>query len=71
MRIASAHALVRRPKVMVQDEPSTGLDGKSLDFIAEALRNVVKKSDGVAVVVITHDFRMMKAADRVVALDRA
>ena len=56
---------------MVQDEPSTGLDGKSLDFIAEALRNVVKKSDGVAVVVITHDFRMMKAADRVVALDRA
>ena len=40
------------------------------DLIAETLRNVVKEGDGVTVVVITHDLRIMKAADRVVALDK-
>lgn len=69
MRIAIARALVRRTKVMVPDEPTAGLDGESADLVADALRNVVKDGAGVAMVVITHDLRIMKAAERVVVLD--
>lgn len=55
---------------MVLDEPAAGFDGGSADLVAEALRNVVKDGDGVAVVVITHDLRIMKAVDRIEMLDK-
>lgn len=69
MLVAIARAFFRHPKVMVLDEPTAALDGESAVPVAEALRNVVKEGDGVAVVVITHDLRVMKEADKVVVLN--
>ena len=56
------------------DEPTAGLDGESADMVAAALRAVVAEGrgrrGGVAVVVITHDLRIMRGADRVVVLEK-
>jgi ATP-binding cassette subfamily B (MDR/TAP) protein 1 len=66
-RIAIARALVRRPKLLVLDEATSALDGQNAEGIREAIRNLVKF--GVAVVMISHDIEMMRAADRIVVVE--
>jgi lipoprotein-releasing system ATP-binding protein len=65
-RVAIARALMRRPEVLLADEPTGNLDAKTggsiLDMIAEQHRN------GLAVVMVTHDQWIASRADRVVHL---
>ena len=65
-RVAIARALVRRPKMLILDEATSGLDGES----ARAIRNTIQRlsQQGVGVLVITHDEEMMKICDNCVAL---
>jgi ATP-binding cassette subfamily B (MDR/TAP) protein 1 len=71
MRLAIARALVRRPKVLILDEPTAALDRESGDIIAATLRGIVERNGrDVAVVLITHDLRMMKGVGRIVVLEK-
>ena len=67
-RVAIARALALRPRVMLFDEPTTGLDPIRSDGINELIVKL-KRSFGVTNIVVTHDLASAKkVADRVVML---
>jgi iron(III) transport system ATP-binding protein len=64
-RVALARALARDPRVMLLDEPFTGLDAALRDRVRETTLRVLRNA-GVAVLMVTHDPReALAAADRV------
>ena len=68
-RLAIARALVHRPRLLLMDEPFTGLDEPSSQTLVTALREFI--ADGGAVVLSTHDVeRAFDVATRAVVLER-
>ncbi|MBW8523770.1 ATP-binding cassette domain-containing protein [Chryseobacterium chendengshani] len=53
-RIALARALILKPKIMIYDEPTTGLDPITAKEIIELLRNIQLKYK-TSSIIITHD----------------
>jgi putative ABC transport system ATP-binding protein len=66
-RVAIARALANRPQVLLADEPTGQLDSETGRAIMALLRSIVD-TDGVTVVVATHDPLMLESADRVIEL---
>jgi len=64
-RVALARALLRDPAVFVLDEPTNGLDAAAESHVRERL---LPRLRGRTVLLITHDPRLLQAADRVVRL---
>ena len=62
-RVAIARALIAKPDVIFADEPTGNLDSKSGGEVMELLQNIWKKM-GKALVVITHDSRIARMAER-------
>ncbi|MDR1044351.1 MAG: ABC transporter ATP-binding protein [Candidatus Adiutrix sp.] len=52
-RLTVALGLAGAPRLLVLDEPSSGLDGRNLELMAAQIRKAARK--GPAVLVITHD----------------
>lgn len=67
-RVAIARALASDPKLIVCDEPTSSLDHETGRATIELLRTVARSPDR-AVVVVTHDTRILEFADRVVRMD--
>jgi ABC-type lipoprotein export system ATPase subunit len=65
-RTALARALVLRPRLAVLDEPTGHQDDDHVELVVAALE--VARAAGVALLVATHDERLVGAADRVVGL---
>lgn len=67
-RVGLARAVITRPKIMLYDEPTTGLDPITADAIDELI--VKMQGDlGVTSVVVTHDMKSaFKIADRMALL---
>ncbi len=69
-RILIAHALIRRPPLLLLDEPLANLDIGSVAVIVSLLRRIAAEQ-GVAVLLSTHDVNpLMGAMDRLVYLAR-
>ncbi|MFH8381703.1 ABC transporter ATP-binding protein [Kitasatospora sp. NPDC018058] len=66
-RVAIARALANDPGLIIADEPTGQLDSETGRSIMELLRAVVR-SEGVTVLVATHDPTLMELADRVIEL---
>lgn len=67
-RVALARAIVLEPRVVLYDEPTTGLDPIRADGINELVLKL-KETLGVTSIVVTHDLvSAKKVADRVVML---
>lgn len=62
-RVAIARALIAKPDIIFADEPTGNLDSKSGGEVMEMLQNIWKKM-GKTLVVITHDSRIARMADR-------
>ncbi len=67
-RVAIARALASDPDVLLADEPTAALDSQSGEKIGGLLRYVAHHHRR-AVVVVTHDKRLVGFADRVIALE--
>jgi ABC-2 type transport system ATP-binding protein len=68
-RLALARALVHRPRVLLLDEPASGLDPRSRVELRDVLRNLA--GDGVAVLVSSHILtELEEISDRVVFVAR-
>ncbi|MEN3305473.1 MAG: type transport system ATP-binding protein [Micromonosporaceae bacterium] len=64
-RLAMARALIHRPRVLLLDEPASGLDPRSRLELRDTLRSLA--ADGVAVLVSSHILsELEEIADRVV-----
>ena len=64
-RVALARALAPRPKVMLMDEPFSGLDDRLRDDIRDETLDVLKE-EGTAVVLVTHEpAEAMRMADNI------
>ncbi|MEV7782524.1 ABC transporter ATP-binding protein [Kitasatospora sp. NPDC088351] len=66
-RVAIARALANEPDLIIADEPTGQLDSETGRSIMQLLRAVVR-SEGVTVLVATHDQNLIELADRVVEL---
>jgi putative ABC transport system ATP-binding protein len=67
-RVAIARALAGEPKVILADEPTAALDGRTGTGVAAVLHELAHEADA-AVVVVSHDPRMLPYADRVLTLE--
>ena len=67
-RVAIARALGGDPPILVGDEPTAALDTKTALSVMELLRGLAS-DHGRAVVVVTHDPRLERFADRVVRVE--
>jgi phospholipid/cholesterol/gamma-HCH transport system ATP-binding protein len=69
-RAGLARALVLEPKILLADEPSSGLDRITASEIDELLMRC-KSEHGAALIIVTHDVRgARRIADRVAVLDK-
>jgi len=66
-RVAVARSLVHDPQVLICDEPTASLDAQAGQLVMELLQEVAA-SPSRAVIVVTHDNRILPFATRVVHL---
>jgi len=67
-RVAIARALVRRPKIILADEPTAALDKKTGREVVELIQRLAKEQ-GCAILLVTHDNRILDVADRILTLE--
>jgi putative ABC transport system ATP-binding protein len=67
-RVAIARALVRKPELVLADEPTASLDSVSGREIVELLRHLAR-AQGCTIVLVTHDSRILDLADRCLRLE--
>jgi putative ABC transport system ATP-binding protein len=67
-RVAIARALAGRPELLIADEPTGQLDSETGWQIMRLLRTVVQ-SEGITVLVATHDQAVVELADHVLQLE--
>jgi putative ABC transport system ATP-binding protein len=66
-RVAIARALIKRPRLVIADEPTASLDSHTADQVLDLMRERCH-AEGAAFVVATHDSRLTQRCDRVLAL---
>jgi ABC-type multidrug transport system fused ATPase/permease subunit len=64
-RIAIARAFVRDTRILILDEPSTGLDAESTDLVLQALRKLMK---GKTTIIISHELNLIRDADQIIVI---
>jgi len=69
-RVEIARAVVRRPRVLLLDEPAAGMNESESDELLANIR-AVRAATGCAVVIVDHDLRMiMQLCSRIQVLDQ-
>ncbi len=66
-RVAIARALVKRPDIVLADEPTGNLDWVTGQKIADLMKDLNRK-EGLTFLVVSHDISITEVADRVVNL---
>ena len=67
-RVAIARALVHDPRLIICDEPTASLDAQNGTVVMDIFRECTRQA-GRAALVVTHDNRIFKYADRIAQMD--
>ncbi|MBE9214086.1 DevA family ABC transporter ATP-binding protein [Plectonema cf. radiosum LEGE 06105] len=67
-RVAIARALVSHPKLILADEPTAALDSKTGRDIIELMQRL-SREQGSAILMVTHDNRILDIADRTIRME--
>lgn len=65
-RVELAAVLAMKPRLAILDEPDSGIDSLSIDYIKDVIRTLV--TQGASVLLITHHEEVAAMADRTTAL---
>jgi ABC-type lipoprotein export system ATPase subunit len=66
-RVAIARALANRPAILLADEPTGNLDSRTSKEIIQLFK-VLNETEGITVILVTHDQEVARNAKRVIAL---
>lgn len=67
-RVAVARALMNEPEILLADEPTGNLDGANTLEIMKIFDKL--KSEGVTIIMVTHDEKLTHTFDRKIALEK-
>lgn len=67
-RVAIARAIAHRPKILLADEPTAELDSAMAAEVAKLFQDMTK-TEGVTILMTTHDMGLMDAGDLVIELE--
>ena len=67
-RVAIARALAARPRLLLADEPTAALDSRTGREVVELLQRLAR-DQGCAVLMVTHDPRILDVADRLLRME--
>jgi len=67
-RVAIARALVRKPRLLLADEPTGNLDSRTADGIYQLLDSMHERH-GLTMIVVTHSMALAGKLDRVIELE--
>ena len=67
-RVAIARAMVKRPEILIADEPTANLDAKNAHAIIQTMKKLNKELD-TTFLFSTHDEKVMQYLDRIVHLE--
>jgi putative ABC transport system ATP-binding protein len=67
-RVAIARALVTQPQLILADEPTAALDGKSGREVATLMQKLAKEKN-CTILMVTHDNRIVDIADRIIHME--
>ena len=67
-RVAIARALVRKPRIILADEPTAALDKETGREVVNLLHNLAKRQQ-CSILLVTHDNRILDIADRILTLE--
>jgi ABC-type lipoprotein export system ATPase subunit len=65
-RVAIARALVRKPRLLLADEPTGRLEHRSREAIMDIIKDL--QADGLGIILVTHDPSLAAETDRVIEL---
>lgn len=65
-RIAIARALIKKPDIILADEPTGALDSKNSELILKLLKDINKT--GQTILMVTHSVKAASFADRIIIL---
>ncbi|MFO7722690.1 MAG: ABC transporter ATP-binding protein [Bacteroidales bacterium] len=66
-RVAIARAMVKKPQIVLADEPSANLDAKNSHHILQTMKQLNKELD-TTFIFATHDEKVMQYLDRIIHL---
>lgn len=66
-RVAIAIALANKPRLLLADEPTGSVDTKTSNMILDIFKEL-NRTEGITVVIVTHDVKLANHIDRVVAI---